>query len=137
MKISKLLSLRQDLLRQAHLANLAFAYQSIGDFAARIARVGLRGRVRLKQADVEAERFWATLSAVDGSQAVLEEHFTEDVIMHLADVLAFVLHESDLDVTFRIEDLGDQFLPEIRRELEEAGVKFDDKSERIREPQQP
>ena len=45
MNISLLLAQRQALLAQVRLANFAFAYARLGDFAVRIARAGLRGTV--------------------------------------------------------------------------------------------
>ena len=47
-KLSTLLTQRQALLRQARLANLAFAYTTLMEFAHRIARAQLSGRVTLK-----------------------------------------------------------------------------------------
>ncbi len=61
MKLSQLVSLRPSLLRQARLANLAYAHETLRAFAARIARAGLRGTVCLKPVDPDAERFCAAL----------------------------------------------------------------------------
>ena len=77
MKISKLLATRQALLRQTQLANLAFAFVTLQRFAARIEAGKLSGLVRLRPADPSEERFWATLTALEGNQSVLEEHFAD------------------------------------------------------------
>ena len=125
MKLSLLLTLRPALLRQAHLAGLAFAYWKLRDFATRIARAQLRGEVHLQQAEAEAGRYWASLTALEGSQSVIEEHFTDEDIMDLADLVAFVTGESHLDLTFRIEQLAERFVTPLRLQLELAGVVID------------
>jgi len=49
MKLSHLISQREALLRQTHLANLAFAYQQLDVLVSRIDRAQLRGIVCLQQ----------------------------------------------------------------------------------------
>ena len=137
MKLSNILAQRQALLRQARLANLAFAYQTLSRFADRIARARLTGRVRLEQAAPDAERYWASLTALDGNQSVIEEHFTDDDIMDLADVISFSTGNEILGVTFRIEDLAGRFLAPLRAELEQAGVAIDPSAEPARESKEP
>src|SRR5688572_19122978 len=83
-KLSQLLAQRPGLLRQVRLANLAFAYQSLNDFAARIARVGLHGRVTLKPVDPDAESYCVTLTALDTNQSLIEEHFSDEDLVLLA-----------------------------------------------------
>ena len=134
MKLSLLLTLRPALLRQAHLAGLAFAYWKLSEFATRVVRARLRGEVNVKQAEPEAERFWATLTALAGNQSVIEEHFTEEDIMELADVIAFATGERHLDLTFRIEQLPEKFLAPLRHQLELAGVVIDHDFQPIGEP---
>ena len=134
MKLSILLTLRPALLRQARLADLAFAYRKLGDFATRIARAQLRGEINLKQAAPEAERCWASLTALAGNQSVIEEHFTDEDIMDLADLVAFATGESNLDVTFRIEQLPEKFLAPLCRQLEQAGVVIDHDPHPVEEP---
>jgi nucleotide-binding universal stress UspA family protein len=124
-KLSTLLAHRQALLRQARLANLAFAYHTLGAFAERIGRARLTGRVTLRHAAPDAERYWASLTALDGSQSVIEEHFSDEDLMDLADVVAFATANDALDITFRLEELGDHFLAPLRAELERAGVSID------------
>ena len=126
MKLSVLLAQRQALLQQTRRANLAFAYSNLSGAAARIARARLRGEINLKQAAPDAERCWATLIALEGSQSVIEEHFTDEDLTDLADAIAFTTGASDLDVTFRIEQLADKFLAPVRRQLEQSGVVLDD-----------
>ena len=133
MKLSKLLSQRQALLRQAHLANIAFAYRTLGDFAARAARAGLRGRFNLRHVDLQAERYWPSLTALDAHASVVEEHFTEEDILKLADVLAFTSCQDNLDVTFTLDELSEKFLPPLRVELEEAGVAVENDPQTIEE----
>ena len=125
MKLSNLLAQRRALLQQARLANLAFAHQRLSDFARRIVRARLAGEVRLQQATPDAERYWASLTALQGSQSVIEEHFTDDDIMDLADVIAFATGETDVDFTFRVEELSDRFLAPLREQLVRAGVVID------------
>lgn len=125
MKLTTLLAQRQALLRQAHLANLAFAYQRLGEFAQRIARAGLRGPVVLKRADPENGREWPTLIALRGSQAVLEEHFSDEDIIDLADVIAYALDARDAEVAFDLSELRTLFQRPVCLALEEAGVQLD------------
>jgi hypothetical protein len=123
MKFLNLLHQRGALLRQARLANLAFTYQQLGDFVARIARAKLRGEVTLSLADPDADRLWPVLLAHESSQAVIEEHFTDEDIVELADILEFLDADNGAtDFTFRIEELESRFMPGLRRELEKAGV---------------
>jgi hypothetical protein len=124
-KLSTLLTQRQALLRHARLANLAFAYTTLRDFERRIARGQLSGSVTLKHAAPQADRYWPTLTANEGSQAVIEEHFGDEDLMVLADVLAFLTANDALDVTFRLEDLSEIFLAPIRVELEREGIAID------------
>jgi hypothetical protein len=124
-KLSTLLTQRQALLRQARLANLAFAYTTLMEFAHRIARAQLSGRVTLKPAAPAAERYWASLTALDGNQSVIEEHFADEDLMDLADVLAFVTGNDSLEVTFRLQDLAEEYLLPLRVELERNGIVID------------
>ena len=125
MKLTALLAQRQALLRQAHLANLAFAYQRLGEFAQRIARARLHGPVVLKRADPENGREWPVLVALRGSQAVLDEHFSEEDIIDLTDVVAYALDARDDEVAFDLRELKPLFQDPVRRALEEAGVRLD------------
>jgi hypothetical protein len=122
MNFHQLLHQRDALLRQARLANTAYAYRRLGEFAGRITRAQLHGAVRLDPGDPAAERPWPGLSALEGSQAVLEEHFLDEEIIELADILCFLGKEVNTGLTFRLEDLGGRFLPRLRRELTEAGL---------------
>ena len=124
-KLSTLLTHRAALLRQARLANVAFAYDTLYAISGRIARARLGGQVNLRSAAPEAERFLATLTAVEGHQSVIDEHFTDDQVMELSDVLAFVMGTPAVDVAFRLEELGEVFLPPLRAELEDQGIEID------------
>jgi hypothetical protein len=126
-KLSTLLAQRQAVLHQARLANLAFAYRTLGTFERRIARAQLSGRVMLKPAAPQAERYWANLVALEGNQSVLEEHFTEEDLMDLADVLGFVTGHESADITFRLEEVAEIFVTPLRVELEREGVKIDER----------
>src|SRR5215217_7711161 len=106
-KLSTLLNRREALLRHARLANLAYAYKTLTEFAQRIDRGGLSGRVTLQHASADEERYWATLTAVDGHQSVIEEHFADADIMDLADMVAFVTRNEDLNITFRLDELAE------------------------------
>jgi hypothetical protein len=124
-KLSTLLTQRQAVLKQARLANLAFAYTTLSDFSRRIACGQLSGSVTLKPAAPQQDRYWASLTALEGSQSVIEEHFADEDLMVLADVLGFVLGTDVLEITFRLEELVDTFLVPLRVELEREGVIFD------------
>jgi hypothetical protein len=125
MKFHELLHQRDALLRQARLANLAFAHQRLGDFAARIARARLHGEVVLSPADPASDRLWPVLLRQSGHQSVIDEHFTDEDIAELADLLAFVREGDRTELAFLLEELGPRFLPGLRRELEHAGVALD------------
>lgn len=125
MKLSTLLSQRQTLLRQARLANLAFAHETLAKFTTQIARASLRGLVALKSACPEQDRYCATLTALEGSQAVIEEHFTDENLMEFADVIAFLTGNAFADETFRLEDVAEKLLAPLRAELEREGIAID------------
>lgn len=125
MKLSKLLTTRQALLRQAQLANLAFAYAVLDRFATRIANANLRGLVKLRPADPSEERFWATLRALEGNQSVLEEHFADHELIEFADAMAFAAEEEFTELDFRLEELGEKFLLPLRHMLELSGIEID------------
>ena len=124
-KLSTLLSRRPALLLQARLANLAFAFATLQQLSQRIARARLSGRVRLTQAEPSAERYWVALIALEKSQAVIEEHFTDRDLMEMADVIAFAAGNDALDVTFDLQDFEGQFLKPVREELEREGIVID------------
>lgn len=129
MKFHQLLHQRNVLLRQARLANLAFAYDRLSDFGARIARARLRGEVTLRLADPAAARLWPVLIAHEGSQAVLDEHFLDEDVVELADILAFLSEDGPTTAfTFRLEELEGRFRPDLRRELEKAGVALENEA---------
>lgn len=133
MNISHLLQQRDGLLRRARLANLAYAYARLDGFARRIGMARLIGAVRLRQCDPEAERYWPTLAALDLSPAVVEEHFTDEDVAELAQILEFVADEPGQDQTFRLEELAGRYVAPIRRELEQAGVEFDGETRPLEE----
>jgi len=113
-------------LRQANLANLAFAYERLAEFARRIQSGALQGTVLLKQADAENDRPWPTLTALHGSQAALEEHFTEEDVIDLSDVLDYALEASEEALTFDLADIRSRFLPPVRQALVQAGIAMDE-----------
>ncbi len=125
MKLSLLLSQRRALLRQARLAAFAFAYWKLGQLSGRIARAGLRGSVRLTRAAPDAPECFPTLVALDGSQSVIEEHFTDEDVIDMADAVALSGGDGELDATFPIETLAEAFLPPLRLELERGGIAID------------
>ena len=69
MKLSILLNRRAALQRQVRLADLAYAYQKLSEFSARITRAQLRGKINLKQAAPDDGRCWASLTALAGNQS--------------------------------------------------------------------
>ncbi|MBL9215878.1 MAG: hypothetical protein JNG83_10425 [Opitutaceae bacterium] len=130
MKFHHLLQQRQELLQRTRLANAAFVHHELGQFAARIARGKIRGQVTLRLADPEAQRAWPTLVADEGSQAVIDEHFVDQDVLDLADLLVFAAGgDLPTDFTFRIEELGSRFRPALRQELERAGVELPNEAE--------
>ncbi len=123
MNVSRLLAQRNALLRQARLANLAYAYHRLSEYGARIARASLHGEVTLQLADPSRENLWPTLTAYECSQAVIDEHFLDDDVAELADILVFLSEDlTTTDFNFRLEELEPRFVPELRAELEAAGV---------------
>jgi hypothetical protein len=136
MQFHQLLHQRDSLLRHARLANVAFAHQRLAAFATRIERAGLRGTVTLRAGDAGDGRPWPHLTAEAGSQAVLEEHFLEEDVIDLADILAFMDEGRRRDeLHFRLEDLAAEFLPRLRRELDQAGISPPDVSAPIPDSQ--
>ncbi|HEX2854860.1 MAG TPA: hypothetical protein VHO24_16625 [Opitutaceae bacterium] len=125
MKLSTLLTQRERLLQQSRLASLAFAYARLADFSARIARARLTGEVALRHAAPEMERYCASLTALEGRQSVIEEHFTDEDLMDLADVVGFLFGEREVERTFRLEEMAGTFLAPLRHELERSGVNID------------
>ena len=121
MKFNELLLRRTELLRQARLANVAYAYQWLGDFAERIERAGLHGSVTLRGPDPEQESGEAVLVANNFSQSVLQEHFLEEEIAELHAVLAFV-HGAGVIAELKIElgEIAARYLPSLRQALESA-----------------
>lgn len=126
MNLSHLLASRPAFLRQALLANTAFAYATLRDLARRIETARLHGPVRLHGVDPAAERLVPQLIALAGSQAVLEEHFDEADLVRLADALAFIEPgpEAATEFEFRLEELLARFSPPLREVLREAGVEL-------------
>ncbi len=125
MKISKLLATRQALLRQTQLANLAHAYVTLHRFATRIARANLRGLVKLRPADPDDETFWASLTALESSQSVIEEHFADHELIELADAMVLATEINFDELEFRLEELSEKYVVPIRQTLEAAGIVID------------
>ncbi len=125
MKLSQLLLQRDVLLRQTLLANQAQAYVQLEALTTRLARAQLSGAVCLEPADPTAGEYWPTLTALEGSQAVIEEHFADSHIAELADLIAFLTGRPDEETTFRLEDMAVIFLAPLRDKLQRAGVEFD------------
>ncbi len=125
MKLSHLLLQREALLRQSRLANLALAYTQLAGLVTRISGARLRGKVCLQPADPATEQYCPMLTAMEGSQAVIEEHFTDENIGELADLIFFLSGGNDAGANFRLEDMAVEFLIPLQRKLEQAGVEFD------------
>jgi hypothetical protein len=134
MKLSLLLAQRPARLAEARLANLAFAYAKLSEISVRIGRARLHGTIRLRQATPEADSIWIPLTALEGNQSVIEEHFADEDLMIFADAIAFITGETQLDVTFRLEELTEKFIAPLRLQLEQAGVTFDDATQPVTEP---
>jgi hypothetical protein len=127
MKFSHLLHQRDQLIRQARLANLAYAHAQLQRFVARCQRAGLTGPCVLREGDAADGLPWPTLTAAGVSPAVLQEHFLEEEIVELADIFAFLDGGTRLpELVFLPRDLVQSVLPALRRELAEAGVPPED-----------
>jgi hypothetical protein len=133
-RFNELLDARETLQRQASLANLAFAFETLREFARRIARARLKGEVNLKSADPDADRYWATLTAVDGKQSLIEEHFTEEDLTDFADAISFATGHNDFEATFSIQDFPQAFLAPLRSALEQSGIVMDDETQPTEKP---
>lgn len=125
LKYNKLLEARETLQRQAGLANLAFAYETLREFANRISRAQLKGQVNLKSADTDEDRYWATLTALEGNQSLIEEHFTEEDLTDFADAISYATGHEDFEATFPLQDFPQAFLAPLRSALEQGGVVMD------------
>ena len=124
-KLTHLLAAREGLVRRATLANMAFAYRLLSGFTERIHRAGLRGLVNIKSPEASGEN-WSSLTALEGSQARLEEHFSEEDVMDLTDAIRYVVGgEMVIDLSFRIEEIDDMFLVPLRDTLQDYGVVMD------------
>jgi hypothetical protein len=135
MNFRQLLQQRDALLRQARLANVAYATEWFGRFAARVTRARLRGLVTLHPADPDEAQPWPRFAAQEGSQAVLDEHFLDDEVVELADVLDFL--GEDIPATgylFRLEELAERFLPQLREELTAAGIALSGEADPVEDP---
>jgi hypothetical protein len=126
MNFSKLLSSRQSLLRQAHLANLAYSYFTIRRLGDRVTNARLTGRVRLRPTSVSEDVTPASLTALAGNQSVLEEHFSDDDILQLVDSIEFALETTFSELDFEIDELASTYAPRLREALVCAGVVLDD-----------
>lgn len=125
MKLSQLLAKRSELLRQARLANQAFAFERLEEFARRLTRAGIRGGLRLQQVSPENERYCATLTGECCNPSVIEEHFTEEELVEFADAVALSIGANDIDLCFPAEDLRRRFQEPLRQRLEAEGVLLD------------
>ncbi len=125
MKLSVLLTIHQRLVQNARLANLACAYAALRCFAVRVRRARLTGLVQLCQPDATVDRNWAELRALEGSQAQLEEWFTDEDLMELADSVAFARGVSRLEACFRLEEMETEFVRPLEAALRRAGVVMD------------
>lgn len=125
MKISKLIATHHAIIQQARLANLAQAYVTLRRCAERVHCARLCGLVNLRQPDAAEGRMWASLTALEGSQSVVEEHFCDEELMEFADAVAFARGIELLDITFRIEALMPEFVHPLEAQLKQAGVDFD------------
>ena len=126
MKLSQLLATRKTIIHQANLANLAYAYVTLTRLADRVATARLHGLVRLRQAGGDQEEpHWASLTALEGNQSVIEEHFDDDDLMALADAIAYAVGHDLSEIEFNLEELSGKYVAPLRHMLETAGVAID------------
>lgn len=126
MNLSQLLASRPALLRQASLANAAFAYAVLRNLGRRIENARLRGPVRLLAVDPLVERYVPQLIALGGSQAVLDEHFDESDLIRLADALSFSTPGPVTEFDFYLETMFARFGPPLRIALQSARIEIGD-----------
>jgi hypothetical protein len=126
MKLSQLLATRKTIIHQANLANLAYAYVTLTRLADRVATARLHGLVRLRQAGGDQEEpHWASLTALEGNQSVIEEYFDDDDLMALADAIAYAVGHDLSDLEFNLEELSGKYVAPLRHALDKAGVAID------------
>jgi hypothetical protein len=93
--------------------------------ATRVGRANLRGLVRLHPADPADETFWATLTALEGNQSVIEEQFADQELVELADAMAFATDDDFDQLEFRLEELNEKYVVPLHHVLEMEGVTID------------
>ena len=127
MKLSQLLATRKTIIRQANLANLAYAYATLTRLATRVAAARLHGLVQLRQAGSgdQEEPHWASLTALEGNQSVIEEHFDDDDLMALADAIVFAIGHEFGEIEFKLEELLAKYAAPLRHALQKAGIAID------------
>ena len=125
MKLTTLLARRRALREQALLSNLAFALKHLTEIVGRIERARLHGQVRLLQAAPEEDRLENTLLAEQGSQSVIEEHFTDRDIDDFVDAVGYATSEAFVDEVFDLREVDARFLQPVRRKLEDYEVDID------------
>ncbi|MSU73462.1 MAG: hypothetical protein EXS43_14170 [Opitutus sp.] len=125
MKLSRLLANRQTLNRQAYLANLAFSYFALRRITNRVSAARLHGRVRLQAAVPAEEIYWPTLLALAGNQSVIEEHFSDEDILHLTEAIAFAREGEFTEIEFELSELEQNYVAPLRRTLAGAGINLD------------
>ena len=122
MDIHHLLHQRDAILRQARLANLAYAHQRLGEFSARLARAGITGEIRLEPAAPAEGRPEAVLQA-RCSPAVVAEHFLEADEAEFADLLAFAGSRTDGEAhVLDVAEIETVLRPALARSLAREGV---------------
>lgn len=123
MNYYQLLRHRAALLRQARLANLAFACARLEVYAQRLGRAAITGPLTLHPVDPAAERYCPVLVAHGSNQSMVDEFFLDEDVVDLAGVLSFLDAEGfGVEWTFTRDDLVVRWLPCLRHELEFSGV---------------
>ena len=64
---------------------------------------------------------------------MIEEHFSDEDLVVFADVLGFATGHPTHELTFYIDQL-DEFVTQLRHDLDQAGVVLDDRPRRVRAP---
>jgi hypothetical protein len=76
------------------------------------------------------------LTALEGNQSVIEEHFTDENILELEELIFFITGEDGADTIFRWEEFAARFIRPLRRQLIQAGISLEQENLAIEDAKQ-